>query len=383
MKKILILGPILALLLLGLYAYFGSDGFATSQTAPLTVMVEKGDLLDQVTATGTLQPSGYVDVGAQVSGQLKVIAVEVGDKVEQNTLLAEIDPTVYVAQVDASRAQLRAQKAQLKDREAQRTLAQIQHTRQRNLLAANATAQESVQNAEASLRSAQAQVEALTAQIAQTESSLRADEANLSYAKVVAPMAGTVVQIDARQGQSLNASQQSPTLMRIADLAVMTVAAKVSEADVSKLTPGMKVYFITLGDAKKRWYSTLRKIEPTPVIENNVVLYNALFDIDNPDGDLMSQMTTQVFFVLSEAKDALLVPVSALSFPDPADRNQAQVTVVNAKGLPETRTVQVGVSNRIHAAITEGLTLGEKVQLQGASTDKNNAPARPAGRMRL
>ena len=383
MKKILILGPILALLLLGLYAYFGSDGFATSQTAPLTVMVEKGDLLDQVTATGTLQPSGYVDVGAQVSGQLKVIAVEVGDKVEQNTLLAEIDPTVYVAQVDASRAQLRAQKAQLKDREAQRTLAQIQHTRQRNLLAANATAQESVQNAEASLRSAQAQVEALTAQIAQTESSLRADEANLSYAKVVAPMAGTVVQIDARQGQSLNASQQSPTLMRIADLAVMTVAAKVSEADVSKLTPGMKVYFITLGDAKKRWYSTLRKIEPTPVIENNVVLYNALFDIDNPDGDLMSQMTTQVFFVLSEAKDALLVPVSALSFTDPADRNQAQVTVVNAKGLPETRTVQVGVSNRIHAAITEGLTLGEKVQLQGASTDKNNAPARPAGRMRL
>ena len=383
MKKILILGPILALLLLGLYAYFGSDGFATSQTAPLTVMVEKGDLLDQVTATGTLQPSGYVDVGAQVSGQLKVIAVEVGDKVEQNTLLAEIDPTVYVAQVDASRAQLRAQKAQLKDREAQRTLAQIQHTRQRNLLAANATAQESVQNAEASLRSAQAQVEALTAQIAQTESSLRADEANLSYAKVVAPMAGTVVQIDARQGQSLNASQQSPTLMRIADLAVMTVAAKVSEADVSKLTPGMKVYFTTLGDAKKRWYSALRKIEPTPVIENNVVLYNALFDIDNPDGDLMSQMTTQVFFVLSEAKDALLVPVSALSFTDPADRNQAQVTVVNAKGLPETRTVQVGVSNRIHAAITEGLTLGEKVQLQGASTDKNNAPARPAGRMRL
>lgn len=383
MKKILILGPILALLLLGLYAYFGSDGFATSQTAPLTVMVEKGDLLDQVTATGTLQPSGYVDVGAQVSGQLKVIAVEVGDKVEQNTLLAEIDPTVYVAQVDASRAQLRAQKAQLKDREAQRTLAQIQHTRQRNLLAANATAQESVQNAEASLRSAQAQVEALTAQIAQTESSLRADEANLSYAKVVAPMAGTVVQIDARQGQSLNASQQSPTLMRIADLAVMTVAAKVSEADVSKLTPGMKVYFTTLGDAKKRWYSTLRKIEPTPVIENNVVLYNALFDIDNPDGDLMSQMTTQVFFVLSEAKDALLVPVSALSFTDPADRNQAQVTVVNAKGLPETRTVQVGVSNRIHAAITEGLTLGEKVQLQGASGDKNNAPARPAGRMRL
>ncbi|MGO4999709.1 efflux RND transporter periplasmic adaptor subunit [Oceanisphaera sp. W20_SRM_FM3] len=383
MKKILIWCLTLTLLLLGLYAYFGSDWLGKSQTAPMTVTVAKGDLLDQVTATGTLQPSGYVDVGAQVSGQLKVIAVEVGDKVEQDTLLAEIDPTVYVAQVDASRAQLRAQQAQLKDREAQLTLAKIQHTRQRNLLAADATAKESVQSAEASLRSAQAQVEALTAQIAQTESSLRADEANLSYAKVVAPMAGTVVQIDARQGQTLNASQQSPVLMRIADLALMTVAAKVSEADVSKLTPGMKVYFTTLGDSQKRWYSTLRKIEPTPVIENNVVLYNALFDVENPDGALMSQMTTQVFFVLTEAKDALLVPMSALSFTDPADRTQAKVTVVNAKGLPETRTVQVGVSNRIHAAITEGLAIGEQVQTQAASSNKNNASARPAGRMRI
>ncbi|WP_319783117.1 efflux RND transporter periplasmic adaptor subunit [Oceanisphaera sp. IT1-181] len=383
MKKILISGLVLALLVLGLYAYFGSDWLGKPKAPPLTITVEKGDLLDQVTATGTLQPSGYVDVGAQVSGQLKVIAVEVGDKVEQDSLLAEIDPTVYVAQVDASRAQLRAQKAQLKDREAQLTLAQLQHTRQRNLLAANATAKESVQSAEAGLRSAQAQVEALTAQIAQTESSLRADEANLSYAKVVAPMAGTVVQIDARQGQTLNASQQSPVLMRIADLAVMTVAAKVSEADVSKLTPGMKVYFTTLGDSRKRWYSTLRKIEPTPVIENNVVLYNALFDIDNPDGALMSQMTTQVFFVLTEAKDALLVPMSALAFSDPSDRTKAQVTVVNAKGQPEIRNVQVGVSNRIHAAITEGLAIGEQVQIQAASSNKNNSPARTGARMRI
>ena len=383
MKKMLLLGLVSALLLLGLYTYFGNEGLGKPKATPLTVIVEKGDLLEQVTATGTLQPSGYVDVGAQVSGQLKIIAVEVGDKVEQDTLLAEIDPTVYVAQVDASRAQLRSQKAQLKDREAQLTLAQIQHTRQRNLLAANATAKESVQSAEAGLRSAQAQVEALTAQIAQTESSLRADEANLSYAKVVAPMAGTVVQIEARQGQTLNASQQSPTLMRIADLAVMTVEAKVSEADVSKLKPGMKVYFTTLGDAKKRWYSTLRKIEPTPEVENNVVLYKALFDIENPDGRLMSQMTTQVFFVLAEAEDALLVPMSALSFNDPSDRTQAQVTVMTAKGQSENRTVTVGVSNRIHAAITAGLEAGDTLLLQATNDGKSKAPARPGGRMRI
>lgn len=382
MKKILIVGLSVALLVLALYMVLDTASGRKSSATPLTVTVEKGDLLDQVTATGTLQPSGYVDVGAQVSGQLKVIAVEVGDEVDEGELLAEIDPTVYVAQVDASRAQLRSQRAQLKDREAQLTLAKIQYTRQRNLLSANATAKESVQSAQASLQSAQAQVEALTAQIAQTESSLRADEANLSYAKVVAPMAGTVVQIEARQGQTLNASQQSPTLMRIANLATMTVEAKVSEADISKLTPGMKVYFTTLGDAKKRWYSTLRKIEPMPEVENNVVLYKALFDIDNPKGSLMSQMTTQVFFVLAEAKDALLVPISALSFKDPTDRTQATVTVINNKGAPQSRTVTVGVTNRIHGAITEGLAAGDTIVLQGAGNNKPDA-ARGGRRMRL
>lgn len=381
MKKYLWVGLALLLLAVGLYVFYGNFGLG-EKTAPQTVQVQQGDLVEQVTATGTLQPSGYVDVGAQVSGQLKVLNVEVGDTVSEGTLLAEIDPTVYVAQVDASRAQLRSQRAQLKDREAQLTLAKIQHWRQASLLAENATSRESLQSAEASLRSAQAQVEALTAQIAQTESSLRADEANLSYAKVMAPMAGTVVDIEARRGQTLNASQQSPTLMRIADLAVMTVEAKVSEADVSKLTPGMKVYFTTLGDAKQRWYSTLRKIEPTPEVENNVVLYKALFDIENPEGRLMSQMTTQVFFVLAEAKDALLVPISALTFNEPKNSKQAQVTVLNSQGKSEARTVTVEVSNRIHAAITDGLSVGDTLVLPGAKSD-NNSPARAGRRMRL
>ncbi|ART80731.1 efflux RND transporter periplasmic adaptor subunit [Oceanisphaera avium] len=380
MKKRLIISLSVVLLALVWYGFFATD-WRSSETAPLTVTVEKGDVLEQVTATGTLQPSGYVDVGAQVSGQLKVIAVEVGDKVEQDQLLAEIDPTVYVAQVDASRAQLRSQRAQLQDRQAQLTLAKLQHTRQQNLLRANATAKENVQSAEASLRSAQAQVAALTAQIAQTESSLRADEANLSYAKVVAPMAGTVVQIEARQGQTLNASQQSPVLMRIADLAVMTVEAKVSEADITKLKPGMEVYFTTLGDAKRRWHSQLRKIEPMPEVENNVVLYKALFDIENPHGRLMSQMTTQVFFVIAQAKDTLLVPISALTFNDASDRSQATVTVVNSKQQTETRSVTVGVTNRIHGAITSGLTAGETLLLPTASAQ---GPSNRIGRrMRL
>lgn len=352
-------------------------------TSPVTAAVQRGDLSDLVTATGVLQPSGYVDVGAQVSGQLKVIHVEVGDQVGAGDLLAEIDPTVYLAQVDASRAQLRNQRAQLKDREAQLALARLQYRRQQNLMADNATSREALQSAEAGLRSAEAQVEALGAQIAQTESSLRADEANLDYARIHAPMDGTVVSIEARQGQTLNTNQQAPTLMRIADLATMTVQAKVSEADVGKLRPGMKVYFTTLGEPGRRWYSELRRIEPTPVVENNVVLYNALFDIDNPQGRLMSQMTTQVFFVRAETEDALLVPVSALRFAGKNGRGKARITVLGNDGALQEREVRVGVSNRIQAEVLDGLEAGEQVVLNVAPAGEEGGERRSGMRMRF
>ncbi|OYD23376.1 efflux RND transporter periplasmic adaptor subunit [Oceanimonas baumannii] len=350
--------------------------------APVTTEVQRGTLSDLVTATGILQPSGYVDVGAQVSGQLKIIHAEVGDNVSTGDLLAEIDPTVYLAQVDASRAQLRNQQAQLKDRQAQLTLARLQHRRQQRLMAENATSREAVQIAEATLHSAEAQVDALKAQIAQTESSLRADEANLDYARIYAPMDGTVVSIEARQGQTLNTNQQAPTLMRIADLATMTVQAKVSEADVGKLSAGMKVYFTTLGDPGRRWHSQLRRIEPTPVVENNVVLYNALFDIDNPRGQLMSQMTTHVFFVRAETENALLVPVSALRFTERAGAGKARSTVLN-NGRKEEREVQVGISNRVQAEVLSGLEAGEQVILNVAPAGQNGDGRRSGMRIRF
>jgi macrolide-specific efflux system membrane fusion protein len=212
-----------------------------------TVAVSRGDIQNLVSATGVLEPSDYVDVGAQVSGQLELIHVRVGQPVSTGDLLAEIDPTVYVAKVDATRAQLKNQQAQLADRKAQLRLAEIQFQRQQNLWREDATTRESLQTAEASLASARAQLAMLEAQIEQTSSTLRAEEANLGYARIYAPMDGTVVSIEARQGQTLNASQTAPLLMRIANLSTMRVRAQVSEADVGKLQPGMRVYFTTLG----------------------------------------------------------------------------------------------------------------------------------------
>lgn len=345
-----------------------------SDNDPLaTTEVRRGNIESLVTATGVLQPRTYVDVGAQVSGQLEVIHVQIGDEVEQGELLAEIDPTVYRARVDGTRAQLRNQQAQLKDRKAQLTLAQIQLKRQQNLFAEDATTREALQSAEASLRSAEAQIEALSAQIDQTQSTLRAEEANLEYAKIYAPMNGTVVTIDARQGQTLNASQQTPLLMRIADLETMTVQAQVSEADIGKLEPGMPVYFTTLGNQARRWEGTLTRLEPTPLVENNVVLYYALFDVPNSGRRLLPQMTAQVFFVSGRAEDALIVPVSVLSYNkdaraanlDSEAGRPARVSVVRPGTEPEVRPVRVGVTDRVHAEILSGLEEGETVLMSG------------------
>ncbi|MCK6410295.1 efflux RND transporter periplasmic adaptor subunit [Thauera sp.] len=359
--------------------------------------IQRGDIEDVVTATGTLQPRDFVDVGAQVSGQLRRIHVEVGDTVDAGQLLAEIDPTVYRARVDGSRAQLKNLRAQLKDREAQRTLAHIQLRRQRALMAADATTKESLQTAEAAAKSAEAQLDALRAQIEQIESTLRADEANLQYARILSPMRGTVVSITARQGQTLNTNQQAPVVMRIADLSTMTVQTQVSEADVGRLKLGMDAYFTTLGGSGKRWQGTLEKVEPTPTVTNNVVLYNALFDVPNPDGRLMTQMTAQVFFVVAQAKDVLLMPMAALAqgqarspqagtaaaappagVPGSAGGRgmgrvtgptagaagtprQGTVKVADADGKLEERKVELGVANRVQAQVLSGLQEGERV----------------------
>ncbi|QIM52360.1 efflux RND transporter periplasmic adaptor subunit [Hydrogenophaga crocea] len=303
----------LALIGGGAYAWFRWGPGAKTESTYITATIQRGDIEDQVAATGSLQPRDYVDVGAQVSGQLRKLHVEVGSEVKEGDLLAEIDAETSQARVDASRAQLRSQGAQLAERELALAKAERDLQRQKNLMAEEATTTETLQNAETTLRTARAQINALKAQMEQVKASMRVEEANLKYTKIYAPMSGTVVSITARQGQTLNTNQQAPTLLRVADLSVMTVQTQVSEADVSKLRTGMPVYFTTLGSQGRRWYGELKKIEPTPTVTNNVVLYNALFEVPNTNRNLMTQMTAQVFFVVAEAKDVLMVPMSALT----------------------------------------------------------------------
>ncbi len=302
-------------------------GRTNPQDAFITQEVVMGDVEDTVTAMGTLQPLQFVDVGTQVSGQLRKINVDYGEAVAQGQLLAEIDPTIYESRKGATEASLQNFQAQLTQRQAERLLAQQQFERQKELLAANATSQDAFDSAESRLKVTTAQIAALQAQIRQTESTLKGDTANLSYTKIFAPMAGQVVNLIAKQGQTLNANQTAPLILRIADLDTMTVYAQVSEADVPKLKIGMRAYFTTLGISEKRRYGTLRQIVPTPEVVNNVVLYNCLFDVENPEKDLLPQMSAQVYFVVSEAHNVPIVSVSALR---PAARQPRQAVPADA-----------------------------------------------------
>lgn len=364
---------VLLLLAAGGLAWYFFSGGKVEQRLP-TAKVQRGDLQERVTATGTLNPKNYVDVGAQISGQLLHLHVEIGSDVEAGQLLAEIDARVLEANVAASRAQLRAQAAQLRDRKAQLKLAGLHYQRQKMLRKDEAVTEEAVQQAEASFLSSQAQVDQLEAQIEQNQSSLEANEANLEFARILAPISGTVVSIKARQGQTLNANQQAPIILQVADLTQMRVETQVSEADISRLRVGMPAYFTTLGSQGQRWQGELLRIEPTPVVENNVVLYNAPFDVENLQGKLLPQMTAQVFFIVAEAKNALLVPTAAMQR---LDRNTYQVTVLHSDGRQEQRQIKVGVNDRIQAEVLEGLSEGESLLLQTGGMKKPSANRMP------
>lgn len=369
MGAALLLGVLLVLGMTLSRAVIGDDTAAR----PPTVTATLGSVEKVVTAQGRLQPRSFVDVGAQVSGQLKALHVDIGDRVEKGDLLAEIDASMQQARLAAQLAQRDAQRARLVEAQSRLSLAQVQHQRQKNLRAADATSEEELQIAEASLRSAEASVQVLSAQIRETESNIQESEASLSYTRIYAPMDGMVINLAAREGQTLNANQTAPVLLRIANLATMTVEAEVSEADVMRLRAGMPVYFTPLGAPGKKWHATLRQVLPTPRVQNNVVLYTALFDVDNPDGRLMNNMTAQVFFVEGQANDVVTIPRTSLV----REGDTARVQVMS-NGRPEWRTVKVGLSDRLRAEIRDGLQAGEPVVIEHvALNESGNKSTRP------
>ncbi len=359
---------LLALLAGGIAAWFvwRSPAGEPAADAGRFVSVERGDIERVVTAQGKLEPREYVDVGAQVSGQLKSLHVEIGDVVKRGTLLAEIDPRVYEAKVQADEARLETLAAQLAEQEAQIKLSRQIFERNERLLREDAVSREVHEDSETALAVAEARAKSLAAQIKEARSALDGDRTNLGYTKIYAPIDGTVVEQPAREGQTLNATQQTPVIVRVANLDAMTVRAQVAEADIADIAPGAAAYFTTLGGPERRWEGTVRQILPSPELINQVVLYNALIEVDNHDRRLLTGMSAQVFFVLGEAHDVPLIPLAVFGPRKPTtgepESTRRNVRVRTPKGV-ETREIELGLSNRLQVEVRSGLAAGEEVEL--------------------
>lgn len=338
----------------------------------ITATVERGDIENAVLATGTLQGVKQVDVGAQVSGQLRSLKVKLGDKVSEGQWLAEIDPlvlrnTLRQAEVDEDKlqAERRSSLAQLKQ-------ARRVYERYRELQVDESVSRQDFENAESEYEVQQAAVRSLDAQIQSARVEIDTAKVNLGYTRINAPINGHVVGIVTQEGQTVIANQLAPVLLKLADLDTMTVKAQVSEADVIHISPGQPVYFTILGE-DKRYYAKLRGTEPAPQNyaqstdnsdgsaskPNGAVFYNALFEVANPEHRLRISMTAQVHIVLDTAEGVLTVPVAALgarngdgSFP---------VRVLDATGFAHVRNVQAGINNNVKVQIKDGLAEGDRV----------------------
>ncbi len=346
----------------GAFWWWSSRPVTVYKTEPLAT----GDIEAVVAAIGTVEPRNSVEVGVQVSGQITRLYVEPGDIVQKGQLLAEIDPSVLAAVVDAGRAELAMLEAQLLERQAEVTLAEQKHRRQLKLFGDGSTPEEELQIAQANLTVAQARVKQLQASIQQTQSQLKADEARLGYSRIYAPMAGTVLTIAVKAGQTLNANYQTPSLLQIADLSTMRIRAYVSEADIHRIRRGMPVRFNTLGNTGRVWHSQVDQVMPAPpkAAEDSgellAVTYTVLFDVDNSDDALMPGMTTEADFVVTSARNVTVAPLAALARESPGgDVYLARILLPN--GYTEQRQVTLGRRDRVRAEVLTGLQPGEQL----------------------
>jgi macrolide-specific efflux system membrane fusion protein len=366
--------------------------FAPQKISYITAPAARIDLEESVLATGILKAFKTVAVGAQVNGQLKTLHVALGDKVKKGQLLAEIDPVLpqntlkdAEAQVDNLQAQKRSKQALLKQYD-------LAYQRQGQMNAKDAGSRADLESAQAQLESTRHDIVALEAQIKKAVIAVDTARANLGYTRIHAPIDGTVISIDTEEGQTVVSNQAATTILTLATLDTMTVKAKISEADVPRVKPGLPTYFTLLGDSETRYYGKLRAIEPGPVngttttgtgstsSSSSAIYYYGLFEVPNPDNKLKVSMTTQVAVVLNQAKQALCIPVSALG----EKQNDGKTTVRVLVGeQAKNRSIHTGISNNVQIQVLDGLREGEQVIIGDSSslpkTDPNKMP-QPPGR---
>ncbi|MGX9366113.1 macrolide transporter subunit MacA [Desulfoplanes sp. PS50] len=382
-KKSIMIG-ILALCLITAGVAAAKIYFSPPKVTYITAPVTRMDLEESVLATGILKAYKTVAVGAQVNGQLKTLHVDLGDTVKKGQLLAEIDPVLPQNNLKDAEAQVENLKAQRRSKQALLKQYDAEYQRQSEMNAKDAASQADLESAQAQMDVTRYDIAALDAQIKKALIAVDTAKANLGYTRIHAPIDGTVISIDTEEGQTVVSNQSATTILTLATLDTMTVKAKISEADVVRVKPGLTTYFTLLGDSDTRYYGTLRAVEPGPVSSgttstgtsssSSAIYYYGLFEVPNPDHTFKVSMTAQVAVVLNEAKQALSIPISALGSKQMDGK--ATVRVLTGEQA-ETRTIHTGISNNVQVQVLNGLNEGDKVIIG----DSSNLPAADSGSM--
>lgn len=359
-----------ALVILAGLGWYGYQKMQPKNEATfITEEVKRGKIAQTVSATGEISATNLVDVGAQVSGQIKKMHVKIGDIVKEGDLIAEIDNVTQVNEVNTRKAQLQTYQAQLESAQVALKIAQRKYSRYKSLASADAVSKEEFEATEDSLATNRAKIKELQSSIRQTQIAINTAEKDLGYTRITAPSAGTVVSLVVEQGQTINSSQTSPTVVQIADLTSMTNKMQIAEGDATKVKAGQTVNFTILSEPDTPISAKLDSIDPglttmsqgsyskSTDTTSNAIYYYARATVPNPDGKLAIGMTTQNTVEIASADNVLMVPTVAIKTKD----GKKFVRVLEANNQAVDREIQTGLKDSMNTEVKSGLNEGEKV----------------------
>jgi HlyD family secretion protein len=349
-----------------------------------TEKVVKGEIEMTVTATGTVNAVTTVLVGTQVSGTIRNIYVDFNSPVKKGQIIAQIDPAIFQAQVEQARANLLAAKANLEKAEA--TLVDAERTmgRNRELFSKKLVARSDIDTAETNYETANAAVSAAKSQVAQTEAALKFAETNLQYTKILSPVDGVVISRNVDVGQTVAASFQTPTLFTIAqDLTKMQIDTNVDEADIGKVKVAQEVEFTVDAYPDLIFKGKVWQVRSAPITVQNVVTYDVVIQVDNPELKLKPGMTANVSIIVSTKKDVLKIPNAALRFKpsekeSAASEKKGRGVWILEKDKPKRIPVSLGISDGSYTEIVSGeIREGQELIVESLTKTKTSVPSGP------
>jgi HlyD family secretion protein len=381
-RSIIILVITIVIIAAGLFFYLKGNG---KNTIYKTEKISRGEIKSVVTATGTVNAVTTVSVGTQISGTIKRLLVDFNSPVKKGQLLAQIDPSTVQAQVDQANANLWSAKANLEKAAVATLDTRRSFQRYKELFAQNCITKSEMETAETNFQSAEAQQKLTQAQVGQAQAALKIAETNLQYTNILSPVKGTVISRSVDVGQTVAASFQTPTLFRIAqDLAKMQIVTSVDEADIGKVHTGQEVSFAVDAYPDTVFAGKVSEVRNAPTTVSNVVTYDVIIQVDNPQLKLKPGMTANVFITIETRPDVLRIPNTALRFK-PAELTGKSKTTLDKQGMKATKVwilekdkpkpvqVTIGLSDGNYTEISAGpLEPGQEIITDSLNGKKDN-----------